>query len=75
MQFSTKDQDYDNFNLSCAVQFKGAWWYNDCHRSNLNGRYLGGRHDSFADGINWYTLTGYHYSLKRAEMKIRPNTE
>ena len=72
MQFTTKDQDNDKSGYNCAVKFKGAWWYNDCHWSNLNGQYLGGSHASFADGINWNTFRGYYYSLKRAEMKIRP---
>ena len=72
MQFSTKDQDNDIDGGSCAVTYKGAWWYKHCHHSNLNGEYLGGLHDTFADGINWEKFRGYHYSLKRSEMKLRP---
>ena len=72
MQFTTKDQDNDEYGSNCAVQFKGAWWYKKCHLSNLNGQYLSGSHDSFADGINWKTFRGRRYSLKRTEMKIRP---
>ncbi|XP_067028307.1 microfibril-associated glycoprotein 4-like isoform X2 [Acropora muricata] len=72
MQFSTKDQDNDLWSSSCAVEFKGAWWYNGCHTSNLNGKYLGGPHKTFADGINWLAFRGYHNSLKRSEMKLRP---
>ena len=72
MPFSTKDQDNDSKSYSCAVKYKGAWWYNGCHRSNLNGKYLGGPHDTFADGINWKSFRGQHYSLKRSEMKLRP---
>ena len=72
MWFTTKDQDNDlRNNGSCAVKFKGAWWYNHCHRSNLNGQYLGGPHDTYADGINWLAFTGHQYSLKRSEMKLR----
>ncbi|KAL9982300.1 hypothetical protein ACROYT_G004327 [Oculina patagonica] len=72
MQFSTKDNDNDPAGGSCAVLHKGAWWYRDCHGSNLNGLYHGGQHDSHADGVNWYKFRGHYYSLKRAEMKLRP---
>ena len=70
-RFSTKDMDNDNYPKSCAKKFKGGWWYNSCHQSNLNGLYHHGHHESYADGINWYTWKGLHYSLKFTEMKIR----
>ncbi|CAH3178603.1 unnamed protein product, partial [Porites evermanni] len=70
--FSTRDQDHDADPENCAVTYRGAWWYSNCHRSNLNGFYYNGLHSSFADGVNWYTWKGYKYSAKRAEMKIRP---
>ncbi|XP_036272877.2 ficolin-2 isoform X1 [Pipistrellus kuhlii] len=70
--FSTKDQDSDTSSSSCAQQYEGAWWYYSCHVSNLNGRYLGGSHSSFANGINWHSGKGYNYSYKVAEMKLRP---
>ena len=71
MQFSTKDQDSDLNNASCAQLHKGAWWYNNCHKSNLNGGYLNGQHASYADGVNWFTFRGYNYALKRTEMKVK----
>nr|XP_058973805.1 ficolin-1-like [Pocillopora verrucosa] len=73
MQFSTKDQDNDYRNdlPSCAQRFKGAWWYRNCHWSNLNGLYLSGPHATFADGVNWYTFRGPRYSLKRTVMKVK----
>ncbi|XP_022433993.1 ficolin-2-like isoform X1 [Delphinapterus leucas] len=69
--FSTKDQDSDKNTANCAVRYQGAWWYKDCHVSNLNGRYLGGPHESFANGINWSSGKGYNYSYKVSEMKVR----
>ena len=72
MAFSTKDRDNDKDGGNCATKYKGAWWYKHCHSSNLNGRYLQGKHSSFANGVNWYHCKGHHYSAKRAEMKIKP---
>lgn len=71
--FSTKDSDNDSSaSGSCAISHHGAWWYTSCHVSNLNGAYHHGSHSSYADGINWHIWKGYNYSLRKAEMKIRP---
>ena len=71
MKYSTKDRDNDLAGGSCAQRRKGAWWYNACLRSNLNGLYLGGHHTSHADGVDWAGWRGYDYSLQKTEMKIR----
>ena len=71
-RFSTKDRDNDKYPGDCAEQNQGAWCYNSCFHSNLNGRYHGGQHSSYADGINWYDWKGDYYSAKQADMKIKP---
>ncbi|KAK1155798.1 ficolin-2 isoform X4 [Acipenser oxyrinchus oxyrinchus] len=65
MSFTTKDRDHDKSGSSnCAVSYTGAWWYSECHWSNLNGRYLKGVHEAIAKGINWKTGKGYKYSYR-----------
>lgn len=68
--FSTKDRDNDSWSSSCAVSFKGAWWYTSCHASNLNGIYHQGKHSSYADGVNWYHWKGHYYSAKKALINL-----
>lgn len=71
MKFSTKDKDQDgNSSADCANTYKGGWWYRSCHFANLNGQYLEGPHNSDGDGVNYYAFRGFHYSLKRVEMKL-----
>lgn len=73
LMFSTLDADHDNrTEFSCAQVYHGAWWYNYCHHSNLNGLYLRGNHTSNTDGISWGAFRGKQYSLKVTEMKIAP---
>ncbi|MBK3780208.1 fibrinogen-related domain-containing protein [Paraburkholderia aspalathi] len=71
MQYSTYDADHDLSTGNCAVTFQGAWWYNNCHASNLNGAWLNGPHSSYANGVEWDTWTGYYESLTYTEMKVR----
>ncbi|XP_054583410.1 fibrinogen C domain-containing protein 1 [Eptesicus fuscus] len=75
MRFTTKDRDSDHSDNNCAAFYRGAWWYRNCHTSNLNGQYLRGAHASYADGVEWSSWTGWQYSLKFSEMKIRPVRE
>jgi len=72
-KFTTRDQDNDPVTTaSCAVQYKGAWWYRTCHRANLNGLYLRGNHSFYGNGVQWYYWTGFYYSLRFTEMKVKP---
>ena len=71
-QFSTKDRDNDKSSIvNCAVHLHGAWWYKYCYTSNLNGKYFRDRKLN-QDGIVWFYWKHFH-SLKRVNMKIRPN--
>ncbi|XP_056391117.1 microfibril-associated glycoprotein 4-like [Hyla sarda] len=73
MLFSTHDKDRDTISGNCAVIFRGASWYKDCHSANLNGLYLRGETTEYAKGITWAAWRGHHYSLKACEMKIAVN--
>ena len=70
MTFTTKDRDHDNSGRNCAVAYTGAWWYDLCHQSNLNGQYLGNVVD--ARGLSWHSYKRVHLSMKSAAMKLRP---
>ena len=74
MKFSTKDNDNDNGGWNCAVIDIGAWWFNQCFESHLNGPYYTNPTGvSTWDGIIWYYWKGDSYSLKFSEMKTRHN--
>lgn len=42
--FSTYDHDNDIAVTNCALSYKGAFWYKNCHRVNLMGRYGDNNH-------------------------------
>ncbi|XP_070706128.1 tenascin isoform X2 [Pempheris klunzingeri] len=67
--FSTFDNDNDIAVTNCALSYKGAFWYKNCHRVNLMGKY---GDDSHSKGINWFHWKGHEHSIEFAEMKIRP---
>ncbi|XP_055369202.1 tenascin isoform X2 [Betta splendens] len=67
--FSTYDNDNDIAVTNCALSYKGAFWYKNCHRVNLMGKF---GDDSHSKGINWFHWKGHEHSIKFAEMKIRP---
>ena len=77
-RFSTPDRDNDMATTfadgHCAVYFHGPWWHRDCYHSLLTGKYFtsGGTRSSPPYGIIWSSWKGFEYSLRSADMKIRP---
>ena len=72
MQFSTKDKDNDQWsggNCASSSHCHGAWWYDDCSDSNLNGLYRSGL--SGNQGIHWHHFLNNNNSMKFAQMKLR----
>ncbi|XP_028570335.2 tenascin isoform X1 [Podarcis muralis] len=67
--FSTHDKDHDSAITNCALSYKGAFWYKNCHRVNLMGRYGDNNH---SQGVNWFHWKGHEHSIQFAEMKLRP---
>uniref|UniRef100_A0A0A1WX60 Fibrinogen C domain-containing protein 1 n=1 Tax=Zeugodacus cucurbitae TaxID=28588 RepID=A0A0A1WX60_ZEUCU len=64
MKFTTRDSDNDNAPQgNCAIDYKGAWWFDRCFTSHLNGKRI--------QNMTWNTL-GNMEALKSALMMIRP---
>ncbi|XP_050511902.1 microfibril-associated glycoprotein 4-like isoform X3 [Diabrotica virgifera virgifera] len=73
-KFSTLDVDQDTHSGNCAQMYEGAWWYADCHNSNLNGKHMTVvLPDTYrAHGLNWHPLKNAHVNLAGSRMMIRP---
>ncbi|KAG9471821.1 hypothetical protein GDO78_022597 [Eleutherodactylus coqui] len=69
MVFATRDRDTQPRIVPCAMSYRGAWWYRNCHYANLNGLY---NNNKDHQGINWKTWKGFEFSIPFTEMKMRP---
>ena len=72
-RFSTPDRDNDAWDGHCTVFLHGPWWHRSCNWSLLTGKsYTSGEPSSSTpNDMKWGSWKGL-YSLRVAEMKIRP---
>ncbi|XP_071795636.1 ficolin-3-like [Asterias amurensis] len=71
LSFATKDRENGEHNAPCAKDFEGAWWFKDCFRAHLNGKYYPQQDVPFSHGIQWAIKNGFEFSLQKCSMKIR----
>ncbi|XP_023699285.1 angiopoietin-related protein 4 [Paramormyrops kingsleyae] len=77
LPFSTRDRDNDQrTDINCAKHLSGGWWFSNCGRSNLNGKYFNNplpkqRHQR-KQAVFWKTQRGRYYPWKTTAMKIAP---
>ena len=70
-KFSTSDQDNDNSNRNCALEYFGGWWFENCFLTYLNGMYSKTETVTRGYGIHWYAFRDHTKSLKETKMMIR----
>ncbi|TDG40369.1 hypothetical protein AWZ03_013207 [Drosophila navojoa] len=70
-KFSTFDVDNDRSDDNCGILRHGAWWYDRCGLSNLNGQYF---NHSSKDPRSIFWLGSQSTSFKKVLMMLRPKT-
>ena len=63
--FSTFDKDNDSAITNCALSYKGAFWYKNCHRVNLMGRYGDNSHSQVS-----LVFEGFRNALEEGELQL-----
>ncbi|XP_013137647.1 PREDICTED: fibrinogen C domain-containing protein 1-like isoform X1 [Papilio polytes] len=72
-KFSTYDADNDEWKEgSCATEHGGAWWYKECDKSNLNGRYTLSAEEPQGQNMYWISFKAPAVPLTKSRMMIRP---
>ncbi|KAJ2954313.1 hypothetical protein O0L34_g2566 [Tuta absoluta] len=72
-KFSTFDADNDEWkDGACAVEHGGAWWYKECDKSNLNGKYSNTPDEHRGQSMYWISFKGPNFPLMKTKMMIRP---
>ncbi|XP_059546624.1 ficolin-3 isoform X3 [Myotis daubentonii] len=70
-RFSTYDADHDTTEGNCAVTVHGAWWYEACYHSNLNGPYATSPTTAHKYGIDWASGLGVGHPYRRVRLMLR----
>ncbi|KAL0902540.1 hypothetical protein ABMA27_000384 [Loxostege sticticalis] len=72
-KFSTLDMDNDEWkDGACASEHGGAWWYKECDKSNLNGKYVTSTAEHRGQSIYWISFKPPTSPLSKTKMMIRP---
>ncbi|CAH1647671.1 unnamed protein product [Spodoptera littoralis] len=72
-KFSTYDVDNDEWkDGACATEHGGAWWYKECDKSNLNGKYSMTTEENRGQSMYWISFKGPNFPLSKTKMMIRP---
>ncbi|XP_013189291.1 fibrinogen C domain-containing protein 1 isoform X2 [Amyelois transitella] len=72
-KFSTFDVDNDEWkDGACSMEHGGAWWYKECDKSNLNGKYSLTGDDQRGQTIYWISFKSPEIPISKTKMMIRP---
>nr|XP_034320067.1 microfibril-associated glycoprotein 4 isoform X7 [Crassostrea gigas] len=71
MNFSIRDIDYDYAPAECTKGRLGAWWYNNCTLTNLNGIYGNGLCLTHGYCNFWYPINDSIVGVKTSYMMVR----
>ncbi|XP_053624592.1 angiopoietin-related protein 4-like isoform X2 [Plodia interpunctella] len=72
-KFSTLDVDNDEWkDGACSMEHGGAWWYKECDKSNLNGKYSLTNEDQRGQTMYWISFKSPDLPLSKTKMMIRP---
>ncbi|KAM7100016.1 LOW QUALITY PROTEIN: ficolin-3 [Molossus nigricans] len=68
--FTTYDADHDTIGDNCTVTVHGAWWYEACYQSHLNGRYVMSHTTAHTYCIDWASGLGMGHPYHRVRIML-----